>query len=212
MKFKILFVLIMYYVSVLNAAKWEEWELGGELGLGVGSAVNSGRILSPAIMVTGTRIVEDRFLELGLGYMFGSDTEINYTEKDAEYYDDDPTVKAGAEKEVTVRLSVIPMTINFHYHIYESFYIGAGIGLYHVFYSREPLGDWRVNPSSEKGEKVRSRPTTALGFQQMIGMEIFPLSEKWKWFVGIKSFITTSAGVAGSLLGLTIGGKLRYIW
>jgi hypothetical protein len=90
--------------------------------------------------------------------------------------------------------------------------VGAGIGLYHVFYKKEPLGDWRVNPDSEPGETVKSPTTTTLGFQQMVGVEVFPMSQKWNWFMGLKTFMTASGGPSGSLLGVTIGSKVRYTW
>jgi hypothetical protein len=189
---------------------WEDWELGGELGLAVAQGGKSGRILSPGLMGTATRIIDDKFLELGLGFMFGSDTEINYNTEDVEF--SDQAVKDDAGKEVKVKMSVIPMTINFHYTFYRNFYVGAGAGLYHVFYKKEPLGKWRVNPDSEPGEPVKWPTTTALGFQQIVGVEVFPLSENWNWFMGIKTFMTTSAGHAGGLLGITIGGKVRYTW
>ena len=40
--------------SGINAARWEDWELGGELGLGAGSGSKSGRIMCPAVMATMT--------------------------------------------------------------------------------------------------------------------------------------------------------------
>ncbi|MFW6134078.1 MAG: hypothetical protein ACOC5R_00715 [Elusimicrobiota bacterium] len=206
-------IFLFIIVGLSKSAQWEDWELGGEMGLGVGSGSKSGKILCPSLTITGTRTIDEKFLELGLGYLFGSDTEINYTTEELERTDVyDPNVRRDVEKEVKIRLSVIPMTFNFHYTIYESFYIGAGIGLYHVFYKKEPLGDWRAEPDSEPGEVVKYPATTVLGFQQMVGMEIFPMSENWNWFVGIKSFVTTSAVETGGLMGISLGGKVRYTW
>ncbi len=208
MKILTLLMIILMSAGITRAA-WEDWELGGEFGLGLGRGSKRGCILSPAVKVTGTRKIGDMYIELGLGYMFGSDTEINYT-IDAKYHPDD--VKNDAGKEITVKLNVIPMTINFIYTIYENFYIGAGLGLYHVFYREVPDGNRRVNPNSERGETVSSPVTTAFGFQQMVGMEIFPLRENWKWFIGMKSFVTTDTGKAGRLVGITVGSRIRYIW
>jgi len=209
----VLSIIFLVINSLCFSATWEDWDLGGELGLGVGSGSQSGKVLSPALRVTGTRQIGNKFLELGLGYMFGSEMTVNYTAGELErtdVYDSDVVADAG--QEVKVRMSVIPMTVNFYYPFYQSFYIGAGIGLYHIFYKREPTGDWRVTPDSERGEIVKSPATTALGFQQMVCMRIFPMSPRWHWFVGIKSFVTTSGGAAGSLMGITLGGKLKYTW
>ena len=65
---------------------------------------------------------------------------------------------------------------------------------------------------SEVGEIVKSPSTTAIGFQQMIGVEIFPMSEKWDWFISLKTFFTTEGGAAGRFYGLTLGGKVIYRW
>ncbi len=214
-----LLLVICFYSSSLNAVEWKDWELGGELGLGVGSGSKSGKILCPAIMGTATRTLDNKFLELGIGYMFGSQITVNYAEDDIDeaYYTEEEEdlkeeLKDEAGRDVKIRMSVIPMTVNFSYTIYESFYVGAGVGLYHVFYKREPLGDYRANIDSEKGEIVKSPSTTAMGFQQIVGMEIFPMSEKWSWFVGIKSFLTTAGGKCGGLRGITFGGKVKYTW
>ncbi len=196
-------------IKIVNATAWEDWELGGELGLGVGEGSERGGILSPALMITGTRQIENRSLELGLGYMFGTSQEVNYTEDDLSY--PDARTLADAGKDVDVKINVIPMTVNFMYTIYDLFYLGAGIGLYHVFYRKEPLGAHKASPDAEPGETVSRPATTAIGFQQKMGMEVFPMSPNWNWFVGIQSFLTTDTP-AGSLLGISFGGKVRYSW
>ncbi len=216
----ILFVCAVFLcVGSMFSAKWEDWELGGEMGLGYGVGSKSGRILCPALMGTATRTIENKFMELGLGYMFGSKIVQNYsagdidpayyTEEEMDVYND---LVAGAGQDVKVRMSVIPMTVNFYYRIFTSFYVGGGLGLYHVFYKIEPLGDYRVNIDSQSGEIVKSPTTTAIGFQQMAGMEIFPLSKKWSWFIGLKIFFTTAGGPSGALTGMTFGGKIKYSW
>ncbi|GEM_PF-2610566 len=215
MRKKIIFIFIFlgfFYSAGVYASQWEDWELGGELGLGVGAGNRSGRILSPSLMVTGTRVSDDFMIELGLGYLFGSREEENYRLSGEYEKDYEPEIWDQQENDVRVRMSVVPMTINFHYVFYENFYVGAGVGLYHLFYSKEPLGHYRAEPDSEPGETVTKPASTALGFQQMVGMEIFPVSPNWNWFVGMKSFVTTPAGPAGTLFGATIGGKVRYTW
>jgi acetoin utilization deacetylase AcuC-like enzyme len=174
------------------SARWEDWELGGDLGLGVASGSNSGRILSPVLNLTATRYLDNKFMELAIGYMFGNQIVNNYSSADVDpdYYTEDEQalyneLKDNAEKEVKVKMSVIPMTVNFNYIIRESFFVGAGVGLYHIFYKREPLGNYRANMDSVAGEIVKSPSTTALGFQQIVGMEIFPMSKNWSWFVEI---------------------------
>ncbi|MEA3506527.1 MAG: hypothetical protein U9R36_03445, partial [Elusimicrobiota bacterium] len=115
---------------------------------------------------------------------------------------------------VEAKLTVVPFTVNFIYTLYENFYVGGGVGLYNVFYKEVPLGDYRVNPGQaeeEKGAEVKSPSSTSLGLQQVVGVEIFPMSENWSWFAGIKSFWIASAPT-GSVLGVTIGGKARYSW
>ncbi|MGM0442040.1 MAG: hypothetical protein ACQEQC_06450 [Elusimicrobiota bacterium] len=211
--FTFLVAVVITFFNIARAASWEDWELGGELGLAVGDAAQSGRLLSPALMITGIREVDSKSLELGLGYMFGSLEEVNYTEEeiegDIQSYSQDVLDDAG--KNISVKLNVVPMTVNFIYTIYDAFYIGGGIGMYHVFYSKEPLGNHRATPGSEPGETISHPVTTAFGFQQKMGMEVFPMNPNWDWFVGLKSFMTTDTP-AGSLLGVTLGGKVRYIW
>lgn len=204
-----LLVVILTGTNIVHAASWEDWELGGELGLGVGEGSKSGGILSPALMFTGVRELEDKSLELGLGYIFGTSEEENYTKEDLSYPEDE--VLADAGKDVAVKINVVPMTVNFMYTIYEQFYIGGGVGLYHVFYKKEPLGNHRATADSEPGETFSRPVTTAMGFQQKMGMEVFPMDPNWNWFVGLKSFVTTDTP-AGSLLGVTLGGKVRYSW
>lgn len=204
-----------------NAAAWADWELGSEMGLGVGAGSKSGKILCPVVRITGTRVIDIRFVELGVAYMYGSEIVINYPAVDVDeaFFDVDEMDKYDelineAGMDVKVRMSVIPMTVNFYYTVFEHFYVGGGLGLYHVFYKKEPLGNYRVNPEYdlEKGAIVKSPSTTALGFQQMIGWEIFPMSKKWNWFIGFKSFFTTAGGPSGGLSGITFGGKVRYTW
>ncbi|MFC2061877.1 hypothetical protein ACFLUV_05125 [Elusimicrobiota bacterium] len=206
----IILVLMYFCVSNMFATNWKDWEIGGELGLGVGSGSKSGRLLCPTPMVTFTRVLDRRFLELGMGYMYGAAIEKNYTEEETEYYEQEIIDDAG--QDIEVRMSVIPMTVNFFYTIYENFYVGAGVGFYHIFYKEVPLGEYRVNTDSVPGEIVKSPATTALGFQQMVGLEIFPMSEKWNWFAGVKSFLTTSGSRTGGLIGITVGMKVRYTW
>lgn len=217
----ILFFIVCFYSGSLNAAAWEDWELGGELGIGTGSGSNSGRILCPLVRITGTRTMGIKFVELGIGYMYGSQIVINYPAEDvdeanfeADEEDDYIELVADAGQDVKVRMSIIPMTVNFYYTIFKHFYVGGGVGMYHVFYKKEPLGNYRVNPEidSEKGKIVKSPSTTALGFQQLVGVEIFPMSKKWNWFIGLKSFFTTAGGPSGGLMGITFGGKVRYTW
>ncbi|MFC2091828.1 hypothetical protein ACFLTD_03560 [Elusimicrobiota bacterium] len=216
-------ILIAFLVSALltkaNSARWEDWNLGSELGLGLGSGGKGGRILCPALMLTATRTIENKWLELSLGYMYGSEITTNYSaddidpetyaEDEQELYED---LASGIDQDVKIRLSVIPMTVNFYYTIFKSFYVGGGVGLYNIFYKREPLGDHRANIDSEIGEIVKSPSTTAMGFQQVVGVQIFPMSDRWEWFVNLKSFITTEGGASGRLFGVTFGGKVKYIW
>ncbi|NLB35163.1 MAG: hypothetical protein GX817_05030 [Elusimicrobia bacterium] len=204
------FLLFSAYLPL--SAFWEEWELGGELGLSIGAGMKSGRVLSPALMFTGTRQMDERKLELGVGMMFGSKDGTNYNLSDVEFeWQDVPSVLTDADKKIREKIFIIPTTANLIYDFYESFYIGAGLGLYHVFYTEEPAGPWRVNPSGEPGAKVKSRASTSFGLQQMVGMEIFPLSDNWSWFVGLKSFFIFGHRI-GNILGVNIGGKVRYTW
>lgn len=217
-------VSLLFIVSVMLpicgfSATWEDWELGGDLGLGVASGSESGRILSPVLSLTATRYLDNKFMELGIGYMFGSQVVNNYASADIDpdYYTEDETdlyneLKNNAEQDVAVKMSIIPMTVNFNYIIRESFFVGAGVGLYHIFYKKEPQGNYRADIDSPAGEIVKSPSTTALGFQQIVGMEIFPMSKNWSWFVGLKSFMTTSGGPSGSIMGINLGGKVRYTW
>lgn len=218
-KIILLILLFIYPICSLDASKWEDWELGGELGFAVGSGSKSGRLLSPGAKATLTKLIEKKFMELAIGYMYGSEITENYSKElidEANFEDNEidefNQLISEAEQDVKIRLSVIPMTVNFYYTVFESFYAGGGIGLYHIFYKKEPLGDYRANIDSAPGEIVKSPATTALGFQQMVGIQIFPMSKKWSWFVGAKSFITTSGGPAGSIFGITFGGKVRYSW
>ncbi|MBN2406858.1 MAG: hypothetical protein JXJ19_04095 [Elusimicrobia bacterium] len=212
MKKTVLFLSIMLlpYLADLEAARWKDWELGGDLGLGYAAGSKSGKILCPAVKATVTKVLDTRMIEIGVGYLYGSETEKNYTVKDAEYYDQE--IIDAAESDVKVRLSVIPMTVNFFYNIYTHFYVGGGVGFYHVFYKREPLGEYGVAPDSEPGVIEKAPATTALGFQQMAGVEIFPMSDNWSWFAGFQSFFTTSATRTGGMMGLTLGGRVRYSW
>jgi len=217
-------LLSLFFIALCNitglAGKWQDWELGGQLGLGLASASKSGGILCPAIMLTGTRALEGKFMELGMGYYFGSKIEQNYALSDideANYATPEQIAEYNrlvneAGQDVKVRMSVIPMTVDFYYIIYNSFYVGGGAGLYHIFFKREPTGDYRVDIDSQPGEIVKSPSTTAIGFQQIVGVEIFPMSETWDWFISLKTFFTTEGGAAGRLFGLTLGGKVIYRW
>ncbi len=209
--------VILFFSLPLSASAWENWEPGGELGLALGAGSDEGRILSPGVALTLTKVDINPVMELGLAYYFGSEIGENYTEEDAYGYDlgdqTAPGVIADAGEEVRRRLSVVPFTLNFIYTIYDDFYIGGGVGLYNVWFRKEPLGDWRAypDPDVEKGEIYSHSPTTTFGFQQVAGMEIFPMSDNWSWFIGIRSFLT-SGTAAGRILGITVGGKVRYSW
>lgn len=218
-KTKILLFLLFFCSSIINAAEWKDWDLGAEAGLGYGSGGESGKILCPATMLTATKTLDNKFLELGMGYMFGSEIVPNYagSSLDPSFYDVDEQdlyddLVATADQDVKVRMSVIPMTVNFYYTIWKGLYVGGGLGLYHIFYKKEPLGDYRANLDSKKGEIVKSPTTTAMGFQQMVGYQVFPMSQKWRWYIGLKSFLTTQGGASGRLLGITLGGKVKYSW
>ncbi len=218
MKIKTLTIFILALLLVpgfLCASAWEVWELGGEFGLVVGAGGKEGRILSPGIAATITKTDVNPMMEFGLAYYFGSELAENYKESDVEDYglgqNKIPEVIADAGKEIRRRLSVVPVTLNFIYTVYDNFYIGGGVGLYNVWYRIEPTDDHRVNPDGKPGDWYSHTPTTNFGFQQIVGMEIFPVSENWKWFVGARSFLT-SGSAAGRILGITIGGKVRYTW
>lgn len=190
---------------------WEEWELGGELGLAVGAGTEGGRLLSPGVMVTATKDLEDRRMELGVGFMYGFSEEENYSGLVHYDYQDSPGIIADEGKDIRTRLMLVPLTVNFLFDFREDFYVGGGVGLYNVFITDEPLGPWRVDPDSNPGETVRRPSTTAFGAQQMVGVEIFPMSPNWNWFVGMKSFVVFRTRL-GTIFGSTIGGKVRYTW
>ena len=216
--FSVLLISLCHAAGI--SAKWQDWELGGQLGLGLAAASKSGRLMCPALTITGTKAMEGKFMELGLGYYFGSKIEENYSLADideANYATPEEIAEynrlvSEAGQDVKVRMSVIPMTVDFYYVIYNSFYVGGGAGLYHIFFKREPTGDYRANIDSEPGAIVKSPSTTAIGFQQIVGVEIFPMSETWDWFISLKTFFTTEGGAAGRLFGLTLGGKVIYRW
>jgi opacity protein-like surface antigen len=203
-------VLLVFLVSAAANAAWEDWDLGGELGLGIGAGSEKGKIMSPALTVTGTREEGNKRIELGLGFMYGTDQIENFTK--ADLGDDRNSAEYRPGETVDAKLTVMPFTVNILYTIYENFYVGGGVGLYNVFYKEIPGGDYRVNPDSKVGAEVKSPASTALGFQQLAGVEIFPMSPNWSWFVGIKSFLTTSSPQVASILGITIGGKVKYSW
>ncbi len=207
---KLTVFLVFMAAATAAGAGWEDWELGGELGFGLGAGSEKGKIMSPALTATATREYGPRMLELGVGVMFGTDQVINFTEDERGEYRTPSEYRSG--ETVDSKLTIMPFTVNFIYRIYENFYVGGGIGLYNVFYKEVPFGDYRVNPDSKKGAEVKSPSSSVLGFQQLAGVEIFPLSENWNWFVGIKSFLTTFAPQVGSIIGITIGGKVKYSW
>ena len=212
-----LFFAFIFTPLLLSASSWDNWELGGELGLALGSGGDEGRILSPGIAATITKTDISPIMEFGLAYYFGSEISSNYSSEDVADYnlgsEREPEIVADADNEIRRRTSVVPLTFNFIYTVHDNFYIGGGIGLYNVWYRKEPLGDWRPypDPDIEKGEMYSHSPTTTLGFQQMVGVEIFPVSENWNWFVGARSFMTSQTA-AGRILGITIGAKVRYSW
>ncbi|MFH1415227.1 MAG: hypothetical protein ABIH89_03980 [Elusimicrobiota bacterium] len=213
------FIAAAFLIGNCQSAEWKDWELGGELGLAYGKGGKSGKIMGPGLMVTGVKTIGQKTMEIGMGYFYGSEITINYPKSDIDpdFFDDEEMdlyddLLAGAEQDVKIRISVIPMTVNFLYKVYSSFYVGGGLGLYHVFYKEEPLGDYRANVDSAKGEIVKSPSTTAIGFQGLVGVQVFPMSEKWNWFIGLKPFVTTAGGTSGSLMGITFGGKVRYNW
>ncbi|MEA3506629.1 MAG: hypothetical protein U9R36_03955, partial [Elusimicrobiota bacterium] len=65
MKKLITVFLLVLAAAAARAADWQDWELGGELGLGIGAGSKKGRIMNPALTVTGTRQYDNMFLELG---------------------------------------------------------------------------------------------------------------------------------------------------
>jgi hypothetical protein len=148
-------VLLVFLVSAAANAAWEDWDLGGELGLGIGAGSEKGKIMSPALTVTGTREEGNKRIELGLGFMYGTDQIENFTK--ADLGDDRNSAEYRPGETVL-------------YTIYENFYVGGGVGLYNVFYKEIPGGDYRVNPDSKVGAEVKSPASTALGFQQLAGV------------------------------------------